>query len=47
MQINFGAERPLVTAGKRLECLRLEDLPGYSREERDKASVSPLALLRW
>ena len=26
----FGAERPLVTAGGRLECSRLKDLPGFS-----------------
>ena len=40
----LGAEGPLVTAGGRLKCSRLEDLPGFSREKRDRASTAPLAL---
>ena len=27
---DFGAERPLVTTGERLECSQLEDFPGFS-----------------
>ena len=44
---NLGAERPLVTAGERLECHWLEDLPGSSGEKRDGASIAPLALPCW
>ena len=40
----LGAERTLVTAGEGLECSRLEDLPGFSGEKRDRASTAPLAL---
>ena len=41
---NLGAEKPLVTAGERLKCPRLEGLPGASGENRDGASIAPLAL---
>ena len=41
---DFGAERPLVTTGERLECSRLEDFPGSSEEKRDRASTAPLPL---
>ena len=37
---NFGAKRLLVTAGKRLECPRLEDLPSFSGKTRQSISSS-------
>ena len=40
---NFGVERPLVTAGEKLECSQLEALP-LTRKQRDRASAAPLAL---
>ena len=40
----LGAERPLVIAGGRLECSRLEDLLGSFRKKCDRASTAPLAL---
>ena len=40
----LGTKRLLVTAGGRLECFRLEDLPGSSGKKYDRASTAPLAL---
>ena len=41
---NFGGERPLVTAGERLACSRLEDLLRSLGEKRNRASTAPLTL---
>ena len=41
---DFGAERPLVTTGEKLEYSQLEDFPGSSEEKRDRVSIAPLAL---
>ena len=38
LQTNFGAEAPLVIVGERLKCPWLEDLLGFSGEERNRAS---------
>ena len=43
----FGVERPLVTAGEKLECSRLEDLLCSSREKCNRVSTAPLALFCW
>ena len=44
LQTNFGTEASLVTAGERLEYPRLEDLPGFSGEKRDRVLATPLVL---
>ena len=34
---NFGAKRPLVTTGDKLECFRLKDFPGSSGKKTQQS----------